>query len=501
MDECVLEQYLNKLPIPNQQKYVFLDYLCADNGEFIGIKELSKKHNISPKRARQIVDRYTKYIRDRSKNEALLTLIQFPLSDLFITYKGAMTVSGYLKEAARRFASSDLSLKRMLGFAELVTKSICFNKDKTLFWDSKSPCIKCKAISEYAANLDPETKNPLDKLAAYCRMINCSKTRANRFHEGQLEHLLSLGAIFKKDNRETRDTTKDPTISPSPTTQIAPGLFDSEQSSILEFIIEREAKVPLVACRSFCNARHYSFNDLIHSINSVCYDRFGADLVLISDEHIELSDIGLPKILQQIEAELSEPNQLSADKLLIEFRHHKEMLSNSLGNCRQSYKFYWAMSLVDLITHGNESSTMKKMASLMCAYAWKDVLVESCPFRGNDLLPIIIRKIYEVSYLNKYSTKQDIQAASFDLLSSQEINDLTRTVSVYFNETYTTTVYIKGKLTSVSIPLYKIDGNEIVLDKDECSHVVTNTKALNDIIESKKNRYFMDQYLKQWGQH
>lgn len=485
MAQDMLTSILKDVPITETQKNIFLNYLCSDEGSFLNYREVGERFGMTKQRVHQIVDRYSKYLNIIHRDREILGTLYVPIRKMLRKHKGAISINSYIEDNKDAYDVSEISLRRMLRFASTVSKFIDIDASKDLFWESKSPCVKCKYFTTELQSHILEESDVLEEVDNFCKTIDCKHRQNRTFDKGQLDLHIGLTKVITDEttnipNPPTQiNTTGSETIH-----QIKSTLFTQKQHQLLEFILSKGAKVPKIGLESFCRIKRIDLKAELNTINDAFYKNHGLDLLVFdsSDENWELSDTGLPLILEASTVKPEDQENTYQSEEDRNFELHVLMLKNTLRNAKQSYKFYWALALLRFSQMDRGNFTYTEMASMMCSFAWNDVFAKEFKYNDDDLVPAIVRKIYVSTRLVPNQEIEDIYAEALKTINPGDVSKILKHVPSHFLLTYK-----ESNISSEELTLYRLS-NDMVIDL----HKFTNEQACNlmRIVNTMKHAYF-----------
>lgn len=492
MAHDIMETILKGVPITEVQKNMFLNYLCSENGSYLTYREVGELYGTSKQRVHQVVDRYSKYLNILHRDKETLGTLYLPIGKMLRKHKGAISISSFIEDNKDAYELCEVTLRRMLRFASTVSKLIDIDVSKDLFWESKSPCIKCRFFTNELQSHKHEEDVVLEEIDNFCKTIDCKHRQNRTFDKGQLDlhvgmpkHISEVTSIVSNPIDITKYNTNH---------KINSTLFSQKQHQMLEFILSKGAKVPKIGLEAFCRIKRIDLNAELNTINDAFYKKHERDLLVYdsSDENWELSDTGLPLILQintekpidQIDKNLSEEDK--------SFQRHVTMLKNTLNNSNKSYKFYWALAILHCIERDIEVVEKNYLAALMCSYAWNDVLITMWQYHEKDMIPETVRRIYSLSRVQKHAAFEDILEAAIRLVGNRDVINLVRSVSIYFNETYQISSAEVNNESEIhaSTHLYYAYEKSIRFNAEVAALVRRKVPTLVHLVMEEKKQYF-----------
>jgi len=203
--------------------------------------------------------------------------------------------------------------------------------------------------------------------------------------------------------------------------------ISNETKYILEQLRAKKGSVSTIRISSLSRVKKIDFNTVIFYLNSKFRKIFKRDFLLFENEIWEVNpffnhpgnwvhkDKTTEKEMNDIELEKDSEEEYpkwlldQADKLEDVFKH-----------TATSYKFYWFKALLTLVERGKKESSFKQMAALMCAHAWKDVLIKNCIYTTIDQIPNVVRRIYLDSQLQSTENENTIIDYLYDNLEKYD---------------------------------------------------------------------------------
>jgi len=159
-----------------------------------------------------------------------------------------------------------------------------------------------------------------------------------------------------------------------------------------------------------------------------------------------------------------------------------------------SYKYYWFQAILTLVERGKKEASFKQMAAIMCAHAWKDVLIKNCKYAKIDQIPNVVRRIYLDSHLQPAENENPIidylldNLEKYDDLFSQLIAMVPYRFLSNFNEKltglkdYQKNNFIESASKEYSF-MYKIDSPKIYIDNYWIKFILSNLVELKKLIK------------------
>lgn len=278
-----------------------------------------------------------------------------------------------------------------------------------------------------------------------------------------------------------------------------------EYKYLFQQLQKKEGSISSIRLDSLSRIKKINFNTIIFNLNSHFREIFKRNFLTFENEIWEVNPFfnhpGNWEFKSIIDDETIDKKRLEKNSLeeypkwLLD---QTEKLKDIFKHTVTTYKFYWFKALLTLVERGKKEASFKQMAAIMCAHAWKDVLIKNCTFPTIDQIPGIVRRIYLDSQLQSTENENTIIDYLYDnldkyeeLLSKLVIMVPYRFLSIFFNDLkslkdYQKNDYIESESRKTNL-LYKIRNNKIHINTDWNKFLLNNFDDLKKLSPDFKN--------------
>ena len=187
--------------------------------------------------------------------------------------------------------------------------------------------------------------------------------------------------------------------------------------TLINQIMKKDGSISSIRLESLSTIKRIDFNSEIYKINSIFRDKFSIDFIQYDEitksweinsyfnyfENWQQNNNNNIVCENTVQYQKNDPTECP-DFL----NEESKKIENIFTHTVTTYKFYWFLSILTLVEKDRKEASFHEMAALMCAHAWKDVLVKKNSFVCADQLPKIIRKIYLYSNLKQETNMTNI---------------------------------------------------------------------------------------------
>lgn len=498
MKEKYFEALVDKLGFTDIACDRFLTYLFSDKEEFPSYQEMANIYEVSKQAIQQTVkscaDRFYAEYKDTDSWVKLIS----PIEKCLDNFEGSISLKQLVIIGETEFNRDAIDLVRTLHLVQIVSRTVRINK-----WSEEFEQDNTLAMLEH---LEDAT------VTAVVTYKN-NKPIVHRFDE----------------------TEKKATVADNLKVQ-----FSEKQNILLDEFLSQNASISDFILSSFCKVKSIDLYSETIKINNIFNCNYGIDIIEYNrdENNWEIKSEAYPYLINQakeykgsdndnnscnerktikgvgvvdelmeetllvndIEEHSSNSTIVSENKIvknneqrkrgsqklpIIEFKKifeaQKIMLKNTLSNSNNSYKFYWGIALVTLSSRGIKNANMKTMASLMCAAAWKDVLVDCYTYKENDYMPEFVRRVFQSASIRIHESFDSVATKVEGFVTSEDETRLSRYVPIHFNAGFNDNEYSE-------IPyLYQYGTNDVT---EIFQYSTLELYELKNIIETMKKQYF-----------
>ena len=505
------------------------EYLCASQGQYCSIKELSKRNKIRVPQFEKTVENYTQLLQCINKNDSTLEIVLNKVNQLIDDYKGAIAIDTWADAAREKYGWDSVTALRHLRFTELIQNRIQIDIPKLVFWDRRDKCLLCQTLLYAIEEHNNSNEIDWERVTKVCSDTKCPIKPNSKIDPGIIiyhgfdkrtsSHMTSM---FTTPNGTMQDDNE-----PNEIDKVAPTreyidkeigkftlpeelLLSPNSKKILQYLIKNEQGVSDAKLHAYGKLIKADTLPALSEINDSFYSVKNQELIELDDEsNVWEVNLGLMEIILNnsfsCDAKIlaqdhngKEPcgsvaqNQMDSDLLC-------EVFTEALLNTRTSYKFYWAETLLHCAINNMMYISLKEAACIMCLYAWKDVRTKQYFYTSEDCIPRMINRVGGEVDLDDMEQQPSIDDF-MQLLSSQDVLRITGSVKDYFLPPKYRTKMVGVKRQSKGVVLSRKNHNRInyeiytykkgyiQLTKSFCMNARTNYESLLQMISTMKKK-------------
>lgn len=488
-------------------------YLGFETLEYYTLKQLAKTKKLSEPQLKDLLEKFAFLFRCLNNRTGILEDVLGQLSSFFEVKKGAMAVQVWLEYSRIVCNYDSLTALRTLRFAELVLNKAVIDPKNMLFWEPGDKCIGCLKLKQ--AVLGMEENSDWQNTRMICQITKCPvKPNASLDHSilKYFQMLEEKNAVEPKQTKNQviiADSNK--TIEKQLTSDI-PELMNISPGSkkLFDYMVSNKTGVSDAKLRAYGKINNLDAHAAISEINGSLYEHINREILKLDEEtRVWSVDVGYlhnmcdanPKPLSSIEASVVKfPYiQVSEAKLddFLDTRIYAAFKS-AFANIRTSYKFYWAHAILFCIEKNKNVVSLKDMATLMCAYAWDDVIQGRFSFAQEDYLPFAIKNVQTIVSRSKTHSIETLFNELQQRISSYDVKRLTASVKDYFFAVYyrieendsqnEASFNMENELKEhfIRSRAYECKGSYIYIDKDFFLDAIKYSSNLREFINTAK---------------
>jgi len=409
--------------LKKQEMDVVKAYHGIDREIELTLQELGTEYGLTRERIRQIKENAIRKLQHKSRSKHIRPYLdhftgRYDVYNIFPKVAHQMFIqSDEEREMVKLLNDYVAPRKRKTNYKNL--SRILRKKIYKFMSDKKRPCsfteISSFIMDEY---LDI---NPLYFTYALKSSMDIVKIKKGTYCLKKWEKKYKY---YKEENRPGYERSTKKIKTPEITTRININYIDICKKSgivldpndqyLLEQFEKKEGKISTVWLNSLSKIKRVDFNSVIYRINSVFRNQYSKDLIIYDEDAVSWEtnyyfdnseNWGIAEqtlLVREKSIEYNDEQKSSNDKGYPDYViEQADKIKNIFDHTVTTYKFYWFLSLLSLVEQGRKEATFYEMAALMCAHAWKDVLVFGGKYNDIDQIPKLIRKIYLSSHLER----------------------------------------------------------------------------------------------------
>lgn len=493
---------LNQLTGSERQRNIICEYLAVEDKSLPTLKSVGDKNDISRERVRQIVSKI-------SDNESkLFQDFHVPLELIFEQYKGPIFFSSVENDINSLLNWNDkLKAHSYIRFWSIRQNQIKIDRKKNLFWKINDKCVDCDNCRKFInSNFNTKEELEISEILERCSSANCKYELNRVFDDGIKIHYqddhddnyqvyveqIKVNLIFDNNYFELAQKNG---IS-----------VNKEIEYLLDQLKKKNGSISLIRLQSLSRIKRMNFNSVIFSLNSIIRKCFSKEFLILENDIWEVNPFfNHPSNWKQkgknkknnelIDVKVKPNNDEEYPQWLLE---QTEELKNILKNRVTSYKFYWFKALLTIVERRETEASFKKMAALMVAHAWNDVLVENCTYTKIDQIPYVVRRIYLDSHLQPTDNIEEVMSYlhknlnKYDELYSKLLSMVPyRFISIYIENLHDVKDHQKNDIIENNSRkqklIYKIENSKIYIDKDWNKYLLNNIGELHNLLKNLLN--------------
>jgi DNA-binding CsgD family transcriptional regulator len=288
-------------------------------------------------------------------------------------------------------------------------------------------------------------------------------------------------------------------------------LGPNEQLLLTQFE-KKEGLITSIWLNSLMKVKQVDLIDAIRNINTKIQKKYSKDLIIYDEDTLSWEIDAYFNISEnwRIRDDVSIVKETSANSKGYMIHNTKEdfpeyvqeqsvKIKHIFDHTVTTYKFYWFLSLLTLVEQEKKEATFYEMAALMCAHAWKDVLIFNCKYNKQDNIPKAVREIYLKCNLEKnvcFDTLYNYLFINEEYISPL-FDDILRIVPYRFLSIFMDNLSgIKDCLKNNIIYqncqnlkyMYCINSNKISINRDWYIYLSQNRENLRELIMKNLKR-------------
>jgi hypothetical protein len=273
---------------------------------------------------------------------------------------------------------------------------------------------------------------------------------------------------------------------------------------VLYQLQKKKGSISSIRLHSLSRIKKTNFNTTIFNLNAIFRKIYKKEFLLLENEIWEVNPFfnhsgnwghkDKNTDIQMNDIELEKDSEDEYPKWLMD---QAEKLEDIFKHTVTSYKYYWFKALLTSVESGKREASFKQMAALMCAHAWRDVLIKNCKYTKIDQIPNVVRRIYLDSHLQSSENKNSIIEYLFDNLDKYEhlfskllIIAPYRFLSTFIEnlkglKDYQKNDFIESESKKMNL-IYKIEKSKIHINANWNKFILCNYDDLKKLIKNSK---------------